>query len=279
MKRKGVRRVYITIIFISILLLLPVNARLKTIRSSAPKTLLYIPSGKYLKVVTLGYENLLADLIYIWSIQYYADRRLVSRYCYLEHIYSIITDLDPAYIDAYLIGALIMAQEGEDIETAMRILDKGIAANPDKWILAVNAGYYAWLDLHDYERASGYFKKASEIDGVPPAVKRLFAAMLAKSGDTESSLSFWREIYETSEDKDSRRIAEQHIYKLRVGLDIAYLTETIRQYRVKCGKSPLSWEQMVQAGLLSSIPLNPNGNPYLYSPATGQVENPHGNLF
>ncbi len=35
--------------------------------------LLYLPSGKYLKAITFGYSNLAADLIYLWSIQYYSN--------------------------------------------------------------------------------------------------------------------------------------------------------------------------------------------------------------
>jgi hypothetical protein len=32
--------------------------------------LLYLPSGKYLKVVSLGHAPLVADFVYIWAIQY-----------------------------------------------------------------------------------------------------------------------------------------------------------------------------------------------------------------
>ncbi len=37
--------------------------------------LLYLPNGKHLRLVSLGHAPLLADLIYLWAIQYYSVLR------------------------------------------------------------------------------------------------------------------------------------------------------------------------------------------------------------
>jgi tetratricopeptide (TPR) repeat protein len=268
------------LILICLVVLTPVNSQLKNIRASTPDAgLLYLPSGKYLKVAVLGFDNLAADLLYLWSIQFYGDKRIVSRYQYLEHIYGIITDLDPAYIDAYVIGALIIGLEGQDVETALRILDKGMAANPDKWIFAANAGYFAWLDLHDYRLASAYFQKASQIESCPPPIRRLFGVMLEKAGDTRSSLEFWKEIYKTSDDKDTRRIARRFIRKLTINLDIETLTGVLNLYKKNMGRAPVSWQEMIQAGLLRAVPLNPDGDAYRYNAITEKIEDPSENAY
>src|SRR6267143_989568 len=63
-------------------------------RSSGAHPLLYLPAGKYMKVMALGFDGLLADLIYLWSIQYYGNYDIQDRYDYLEHIYDeVITEL------------------------------------------------------------------------------------------------------------------------------------------------------------------------------------------
>src|SRR5712692_8762086 len=68
--------------------------------------LLYLPSGKYLKIAALGFDGILADTIYLWSIQYYGDYEIKDRYHYLEKIYTqVIAELDPHYLDPYLIGS------------------------------------------------------------------------------------------------------------------------------------------------------------------------------
>jgi len=274
------RRLYLVLIILCLAVLLPVNGRLKEIRADTPDAgLLYLPSGKYLKLAVLGYDNLAADLLYLWSIQFYGDRRIISRYQYLEHIYGIITDLDPHYSDAYVIGALIMAVEGEDMDTAFRILHKGMEANPDKWIFTANAGYYAWLDLHDYALASEYFKKASEIEDCPPPIRRLFGIMMEKGGDARSSLQFWKEIYNTSNDDASRRIALRFIQKLKIKLDMETLQIVTDQYKEKYGRPPASWHALIDAGMLLSVPQNPYGEPYAFNLRTGKIDHPNENAY
>ena len=50
-------------------------------RSKVPgASIIYIPSGKYLKHATFGYSSLMADLIYIWAIQYYGNYTIAERY-------------------------------------------------------------------------------------------------------------------------------------------------------------------------------------------------------
>ena len=78
-------------------------------------SIIYIPSGKYLKYATFGYSSLVADLVYLWAIQYYTTYTIVDRFQNLEHIFSIIAELDPRYTDPYEIGALIAVNEAKDL--------------------------------------------------------------------------------------------------------------------------------------------------------------------
>src|SRR5213594_1876769 len=170
--------------------------------------LLYLPSGKYLKVMALGFDGLLADVLYLWSIQYYANYDIRDRYNYLEQIYDqVITELDPHYLDPYLVGALIMSSEARQPEMALRLLDKGVERNPDQWIVAFEAGFLCYNELHDYKRAAGYFEKALRVPGVHPLVRRLYAEMYDRAGDKRTSLREWAEIYETAGDDYVRQVS------------------------------------------------------------------------
>jgi len=51
-------------------------------------SIIYLPSGKYLKHLTFGYSSLVADIIYLWAIQYYGTYEIVDRFKYLEHIFQ-----------------------------------------------------------------------------------------------------------------------------------------------------------------------------------------------
>src|SRR5436309_15112867 len=100
-------------------------------RGGSVHPLLYLPSGKFLKVMALGFDGLLADVLYLWSIPYYGNYDIKDRFEYLERIYEqLITELDPHYLDPYLVGALIMTAEARKPEMALKLLDKGVRANP-----------------------------------------------------------------------------------------------------------------------------------------------------
>ena len=59
------------------------------------RQLLYLPSPEMLKLLSLGNPGLAADVLYLWSIQYYSKFRPHERFLYLETVYNLITDLDP----------------------------------------------------------------------------------------------------------------------------------------------------------------------------------------
>jgi tetratricopeptide (TPR) repeat protein len=236
--------------------------------------LLFLPSGQYLKASSLGFSVLLADVIYLWSIQYYGYHRTEEGRNYLWHIYDVITDLDPHFIDAYLLGALIMANDMNDANLAIELLEKGIEHNAQDWILSLDAGFYAYSNLEDPVRAAAFFDRASAVPGAPPQIARLHAHMYEQAGDLVRSLQFWVDIYEGTDDERVESIAWQHIYDLRVTLDLQLLGAAVERFQTEHGNPPSSLQDLVDAGFLRGMPQNPNGNRYVYNPVTGQVTDP-----
>jgi len=242
------------------------------VRRPAVHPMLYLPSGKYLKVAALGFDGLLADVLYLWSIQYYGNYAIADRYDYLDQIYdTVITELDPHYLDPYLVGSMIMNVEAKRPETALRLLDKGIAANPGKWILAFEAGFICYNELRDYRRAAGYFEQALRAPDVHPVVRRLYAGMYDRAGDPRASLREWAEIYDTAGDEYVRSVAWNHVHDLKVRVDLMDLDAGVGRFRALRGRAPRDLDELVAAGVLPAIPLDPEENQYRYTPRDGRV--------
>ena len=256
-----------------LLLAVLVQSRIEGVRrSSGVHPLLYLPSGKYLRVMALGFDGLLADVLYLWSIQYYGNYDIRDRYDYLEHIYDqVITELDPHYLDPYLIGALIMTSEARQPEMALRLLDKGFERNPDQWIMPFEAGFLCYDDLHDYQRAAGYFERALRVPGVHPLVRRLYAEMYNRAGDKRTSLREWSEIYQTSTDDYVRNVAWNHVHDLKVSVDVADLTDAVAGFRARHGRPPRRLQDLLASGLLGVLPRDPEDRDYIYDPENGVV--------
>ncbi|MCK4363690.1 MAG: hypothetical protein KAW85_02720 [Candidatus Aminicenantes bacterium] len=237
-------------------------------------SIIYVPSGQYLKFATFGNSSLLADLIYVWAIQYYSDYTIPDMYEYLDHIFSIINELDPSYLDPYDIGAVIAAYEAEDLDLALKILDRGLEKNPEQWLFPYMAAHYAQMIKKDHKLAQEYYKKAMNIEEVPPIVERLYANAIFKSMDYKRALQTWLEIYKTAKDERIKKIASNHLYNITATIDIQKINEAIEKFKESYGRNPMELFQLVRAGFLDSLPKDLDGKEYIYDSRTGEVKTP-----
>ncbi|MGC8746372.1 MAG: tetratricopeptide repeat protein [Candidatus Saccharicenans sp.] len=245
----------------------------KVARKKVPgSSIIYLPSGKYLKYATFGYSSLAADVIYLWAIQYYGTYDIPDRFKYLEHIFSIISELDPKYIDPYEVGALIAVYEAHDAQLAFKILDMGLEKNPGQWIFPFEAGHIAQMNLKDYDLAREYYKKAMEIPGAPPIVKRLYANAAYKTMNYQEAWTMWKEVYETAREDWIKEIAYNHLYQVKAAVDTEALNQAIKKFKERYQRLPGNLGQLVQAGFIKEVPKDLDGHDYLYDPKTGEVK-------
>ena len=269
------KKIYIvTILIISCIAFMGLKLKLDSIpRKKVPgSSLIYIPSGKHLKYATFGYSSLVADLVYIWSIQYFSNQRIPNRFDYLEHVYSITAELDPHYFDPYQVGALMAAYDAHDLDKAFRILDLGLEKNPQEWIYPWQAGHYAQMVFKDYEKARKYYKIAMNIEGAPDMARRAYANAAYNLSDFSTAMQHWVEIYETTDDERIKKIASNHIYRTKAAIDIEALHKVLDRFKEARGSYPPNLERLVAAGHLKSVPQDLDGNDYFYDNKTGEVK-------
>jgi tetratricopeptide (TPR) repeat protein len=236
-------------------------------------SIIYLPSGKYLKYATLGYSSLAADLIYIWAIQYYSTPTIVDRFQNLFHIFSIIAELDPRFTDAYEVGALIAAYEDKKLELAYRVLDLGLEKNPDQWYFPFLAGHYAQL-AKDYESARKYYEKAMKIEGAPEIVKRLYAASSFRIMDLKTAWETWLEVFNAAQEERIKKIASNHLYQVKAAMDIQMIEEGLARYKARFGHLPPALQELARMGIIPAVPQDMDGRDYVYNPRTGEVKAP-----
>ena len=247
----------------------------RILRKKIPgSSIIYLPKGEYLKYATFGYSSFLADLVYIWAIQYYSDYDIPDRFLYLDHIFSIIAELDPHYFDPIDLGAFIAAYEAQDLDLALKILDMGLEKNPKEWFFPYMAAHYLQFMRKDHERAQEYYKITMSIEGYPPIVRRLYADAIFKAMDYERAWQTWLEIYNTAEDERTKRVASNHLYNIKATMDTDTLKDVIVQYKEKYGRYPADLSRLVSAGFLDSIPRDMDDKEYMYDSQTGEVKPP-----
>ena len=76
--------------------------RLKPPREQLKEKLIYIPKGPFIKTAALGFDAVLADLLWVRSVVYFGGHFLTDKdYHWLYEILDAATTLDPKNILAY----------------------------------------------------------------------------------------------------------------------------------------------------------------------------------
>ncbi len=229
-----------------------------------------LPTAKTLKVISFGFHDVVADLLYVWAIQFYSTNYFVNRYDFLEQIFDVITDLAPNYQEPYYVGSWIMALEARDLEMAIRLLEKGSRNNPSEWFFDYECGSYAGK-LKDFERAEFFFTRAASRPGAPPHVKRRQAHQVYMRNDLNRAWQMWLEIYRNATRRMEKDSAFNHLFMIKFQRDSAVLKRSIQLYKNRYGRLPYNVEQLVRAGLIREIPRDFSKHPYKYNPQTGEI--------
>lgn len=169
------------------------------------------PSGRLLTEMSLGHARLTADLAWLTAIQYYGRHRESDRrYPLAGHLFKVVTDADPGFRNAYLFGALVLAENGE-AAPAVALLRKGALANPESWELWFELGFCHYVVTRDYAEAARALRIAARLPGAPDYVARFAAAATERTGDPETATRLWETIARESDNEEIRRMALDHL--------------------------------------------------------------------
>jgi hypothetical protein len=245
---------------------------------------LFLPSGKVLRQLSLGYEGLLADLYWTRVVQYFGRTRMAhsSEFKLLGPLLQITTDLDPHLIIAYRFGSIFLADKpprgaGQPLE-ALALLHRGIVANPDYWRFWEDVGFVYYWDLKDYAAAARAFQAGSERPGAMEWMRALAAKVAAQGGELATSRFLWSEIARQAGNEQIRKNAEDHLMALQATEEIGKLAEVAALYNSRQGRPARSFQTLVAAGYLRALPRDPSGKPYILDPGGRVRLNPHSSV-
>jgi hypothetical protein len=251
------------------------------VRAEEPlQEVLYIPSPKVVKRMSLGYSGLLADIYWTRVVQYFGTKHKAHamQYKILAPLLEMTTSLDPKLIPAYQFGSVFLAQKPPEgagnPQLAAKLVEKGIAENPDVWRLYYTLGYIEWLELKDPAKASEAFERGSRVPGAQPWMKVMAASLAAHAGETETAVYMWQNILNSTDDPHLKRNALNRLRCLRVDDEVKLLQERADAFTTHEGRAPASWGELISVGLMRGIPMDPKGNPYRVVAGRVQVADP-----
>jgi tetratricopeptide (TPR) repeat protein len=256
---------------------------------------LYLSSQR-IKAMSGDFNGLAADWYWINSLQY-IGRKIVKAQDEVtlnmndmsalnpRLLYPMLdrtTTLDPNYRVAYTFGAVVLPAIDE--EQAIKLTEKGIAENPNEWVLYQHLGYIYW-QRGDYPKAAQVYDRGSEIAGAPPFMKQMSAKVRLEGGTRETAREIYRHIFDTAEDTQTKDLIALRLAQIRSLDERDEIQKVLQNFQQKNGRCAKSWAEIFGAlrmiklpdgkGLAfsrESVPLDPTGAPYLLSDSEEKCE-------
>ena len=147
------------------------------------------------------------------------------------------------------------------MDLAERLLLKGMAASPERWQYPYDLGFLYYWQQQDHKTAAKWLGKASTLPGAPEWIAPLVADMLARGGDRQASRRLLSRILEDADEQWLRETAQRWLRQLDALDQMDQLDAMLARYRAQAGP-PASWLDLIRAGWLPGVPVDPAGHPY-----------------
>ena len=227
-----------------------------------------LPAPVY-RFVALGYQDLVADVLFSRTMSFYGgvfkrDERIDAEiYRTMYQRLDTASQLDPYFTDPYYFGQSVLAWGAGMPQEANELLDRGRRYRVDDWVMPFFMGFNAFYFLHDRARAADLLMEASRRPEAPPLVGLLAARMASESGETETAVVFLQQLARQTEDDAIRKDIRTRIDALQ---GIALLEGAVREYQSRFGTLPATPNELVRRGLLYQLPTDPYGGIFYIAP-------------
>lgn len=190
------------------------------------------------RIPTLGFENLVADWLFLNFIQYFGDdqARKKTGYSIVPSYFAMIVDKDPRFVPAFLVLSSANSIYAGAPEKTITLLNQALKSievqSVDKQIAA--RAHYLWiykgvdemLFLADFEAAKHSFLMAQQLAKVAKeeiTVQRMgevIQFLETNPDQTKTKIAGWSFILNNARDKKSRDYAIEQLRQLGVNVEI-----------------------------------------------------------
>ena len=271
-----IRHAFLLLVPLVPLVQLRIDQRLEPAR--AREDALYLWSGPQVRRLCPGFENLMADVYWLRTVQYFGSQRAfqsTQRYELLLPLIDITTTLDPRLEIAYRYGGTFLSEPrpmgAGRPRDGVALMERGVAANPRSWRLRQDLGFARYFFLRDPQGAADDALAASRLPGAPSYLEPLAALFLSKGGHRDSSREIWRRLYEQAEDGPIKDNALFHLRYLSALDEVDRLNSAVDEFARRASHRPDNLAQLHSLGLLRRSPVDPLGVPFAYDRESGKA--------
>jgi hypothetical protein len=205
-------------------------------RFPAAEDVLYLPQPSALHAMSLGHDELAADLVLIRGLVYFGTQlEQKGEYRWLENYLDTITQLDPRWKTPFRWAGTATMYNGRPITNAAvmmsnHFLERGAQQFPDDWELPFMLGSNYLFEMKtddakqrdEWRRIGGeWIRHSAIVGGAPSWVPLLAATIMREEGREEAAVRHLEEVYVSTQDDKTRTQVRNLLVSLHAKIDIA----------------------------------------------------------
>jgi hypothetical protein len=229
--------------------------------------------GPLVKAFTFEFSGVASDFLMLKVLSYLGEKLMNNeqlskdewQIVYLT-IKQIVT-LDTRFLDAYTVAQTTLPFEAGMVKETNQLLEQAAEIMTTDY----RPNFFLWYNyfyfLNDAETAGKYLEKAARMPGAPPYFSTLAARMNLYAGKIRAAILFLEETAKDTSDPSLQKFLSMRIEALK---KIGYLEYKVSEFRKQHDKSPKNLQELVDYGLIPSIPTDPYGGEF-YITKEGRV--------
>jgi len=244
----------------------------------------YLPPPAWLRAFSMGYNEAVADIVWVTTIVYFGARAEFSKRRsgdpgiregaasaqFTVNYLAVVTSLDPRFRKAYSDGArLTLYHKGRitrrTVEMAIELLERGLAQYPNDGEIAFTLGFLYVYELDPFlepgsaalaearEKGVDFIRAAATMPGAPPYVSIMSSSLMRREGLDDLIIEHLRALLVQETDPEIRRTLEAQL-RDELGAaaerDIAVTSRLERRWRSEMPFVPFDMFLLLQPGVV-----------------------------
>ena len=225
---------------------------------------LYLPNSKYIRLVSAGFDNFVADILWFRTINYFGNQYAMGKdYRWLSHMCELVTNLDRRAIEQFEICGTLTSWMAKDPSASNEILSSAIAQHPNHWRFRYMRGFNYWYFFEDLDRAREDLIIGSKLPDAPPFLSSMASRLIAKTDDPKSAVEFLKNQLSMMKDPKAKEAIADKLKRARLTWHLSELNKVSKIYTTRTGSAPKSMQEMIDYGILKYVPKEPFGGEYV----------------
>jgi tetratricopeptide (TPR) repeat protein len=245
--------VFLLLLGVILLVFFPLRNSLpgsSTISPSEEQEILYLPKKEALQLLSFGYKQALADVLWMSTVNYFGKHfQSDKKYTWLAHRCELVLTLDPRSLAPVRFCTSMLSWEAEEPEKSEALLSQALLHQQDSWELYSLRGFTRLLFLKKHQEAGEDFRRAAKIPGAPVLVKRLATRDLATE-NPDDAIAFIQAMLRTATNEQEKKALQERL-KEAVFLSLSSKIKRASEYYFSLhGRYPKDLNELQALGII-----------------------------